>query len=231
MLPNPQRTTIPVSPKAQPRWFKATWLQALLLFCMPYVQVPLMWMLKLFTHRTRIRLTIAGASWLLLIIIARQLEEKPTQPTGDEFSLGWFGPKGTIKDGVARVDFKYAPPSGKYQGIEDPTFGMEPTYEMVLHGEELAKTVFEIVNQNSTVTRIELGVTVTFRAWDHHDKYGKTQHVPEETIHTGDIVLSPNSQEIRKYTRKAYVDANSHSFANQLVPLVNERHRRLNPAN
>ena len=68
----PQRTTPPPLPVSPPPlsqsppaagrlpWFKRTWVHVLLFIFFPYVQVPLMWVLKVFSLRTRIILSVVG---------------------------------------------------------------------------------------------------------------------------------------------------------------------------
>lgn len=236
--PTPPRPAENV-PQRKP-WYRRTWFHAVLFIFLPFVQVPVMWFQKVFTLPVRIIMTILGLIWTLAFLPASDNTSSPssnskqTAPADDdhtaqtgEFSLGWFGPKGTIHDGAAHLEFEWNQPTGGYNGYDQTNF-TAPDGEMYLHGEEVAKAVYEIAGKYADVNRIEIGITVTFNAWSYEDKYGKRHEMPEEKIHTGDLTIA-DIVEVRKYTKSAYVDANRESFAGRLLPLVNDRNRTIHP--
>ena len=75
--PPPLPTTPPPlsesSPAQRKPWFKRTWVHVLLLIFLPFVQVPLMWVLKVFSLRTRIILSVVG----FILTIARFAPHSP----------------------------------------------------------------------------------------------------------------------------------------------------------
>lgn len=63
-------------------WYKRTGWQVFLLVFFPYVQVPLMWILKLYSARTRVIVTIAACVWLLLsFAVSSTVPDPPASPS------------------------------------------------------------------------------------------------------------------------------------------------------
>lgn len=59
-------------------WYKRMWVHALLLVFIPYVQMPLMWWLGLFSLRTRIAATVFGCWLMVAFLIHDGTDRKPS---------------------------------------------------------------------------------------------------------------------------------------------------------
>lgn len=186
-----------------------------------------MWFQKKFSFPTRVVISVIG-----IFLTIAYLSSNQSGPNGSASSTTAPGtganPTDTIHNGIVRLEFEWSQPKGAYNGYDETNF-TAPNYEMRLHGEEVAKGIYDTANKYNDVNRIEIGITITFRAWSYKDKYGKAHDIPVEKIHTGDITIIPDIADIRKYTKRAYVDANSESLASRLLPLVNDRNRQIHP--
>ena len=223
MQPPPLPRDLPTPPalsvdgRKKTSWYKAGWFHFLLFIFFPYLQLPLMWALKAFSHKTRVIVTIVGVVWLFCIVAANrekrshfednlraQSTEAPTATTSskrsaanaesDTFSLGWLSPKVRVRNGNG--EFSYTVPY---------------TYDPKLAGWNIAQYVFEAANKRTDLTQVtvvcDLGID------DLVDKYG---HKVERPYIMGNIVVK-DLDEVRRYSDKdAYAHQAQYWYAEEL---------------
>jgi len=213
-----------------------------LLIFTPFIQIPLMWIIKAFSLRTRIILTIVGCIYSVFLFQQVRNQESPSKdqatassstaqeaqtktPAGTKFKLGWFGPEVMVVDGVATVEYTYKPGNGNDLYIHGGGF-QEPNEVLSSHAKEVSEAVYTIATKHPEVNQIRIGITTTFPAYDYQDRYGKTQSIKAETLHTGYISVSDFS-EIRKFTEEAFVHEDWYS--KKIADLLNDMNRHEHP--
>jgi hypothetical protein len=163
-----------------------------------------------------------------------------TRQKKKEFSFGWSGPKATIEDGVARLEFTYDQPHTLFNydtridldqyrkggSIFKGQPGAEGndgsiSYEINEHSEELCKAVHKIAMKRSDVRQVTIQISCEFREITYEDRYGKSHTIPAETFNCGNIVVS-DLDEVRKYTEPAYIREARPSFDRQLVEMLHD---------
>ena len=75
---------VTLSPPLEPRapWFKRRGWQIAFFIFFPYLQVPMMWFWQLYTRPTRIKVTVAGCVWFLIVLAL----PSPTETLKKEFA-------------------------------------------------------------------------------------------------------------------------------------------------
>ena len=138
---------------------------------------------------------------------------------------GGGGSSAIITNGVATFEFTYEPGNGNDLYFNS-SYGRRPTKALGSHAEEISEAVYKTATQHTDVTEIRIGITTTFPAYDHDDRYGHTHSIKAETLHTGYISVS-NLSEIRKFTQKAFV--NEDWYSSKIADLLNDTLRHEHP--
>ena len=76
------------APKPYPLkpWYERTGWQVVLFVFVPFVQVPLMWLRRLYTSRTRVWVTVGGCLWFLFILVTPSEVREDSGPRDKEIS-------------------------------------------------------------------------------------------------------------------------------------------------
>lgn len=229
-----EQTTPPTqeipTPKVHQSWIRGLGMKivmGILFVFLPFIQVPIIWMIKIYSLRTRIILSIAGSIYTILLFWLGSQQDVPqeisqntqtqsqttaavvqtnsipnnNQPKTQTFRVGFFGPKVTVLDGVASVNFEFA--------YTSEILGGDPRTVPNDYDDEVDGAVWEIASNHSEINTIKVGISTTLPGYDYEDQYGKTHPIKSE-YRTGYFTVTDLS-EIRKYTKEAFLHEHAYS--------------------
>lgn len=107
-LPQNHSSPVFVPPLRQPPntvpWYKRVWFHVILFITFPYIQVPLMWILKAFSLRTRVIVTLTGILWIVCILAASQEGSTSGRSSSDDSTPSGTNARSSVSESVQSQD-------------------------------------------------------------------------------------------------------------------------------